>query len=168
MCGIAGIVRADRAATVEQQTLKRMARHPSPRARRYGPADRLGYAVMGTPNLLEHDQGFFVEGGDGLADVTPVAGLYKSQVYAVARELGLPAAILARTPTTDTSSLSQAGGALLRASARADGPVALGSDEGVPAAELAPLVDLPVDAAYWEVERRREATRYLHATSVTF
>ena len=28
-------------------------------------ADPLGYAVIGTPNLLEYDQGFFVKGGDG-------------------------------------------------------------------------------------------------------
>ena len=44
-------------------------------------ADRLGYAVVGTPNLLEYDQGFFVKGGDGLADVKPIARLYKGQVY---------------------------------------------------------------------------------------
>jgi NH3-dependent NAD+ synthetase len=40
-------------------------------------ADRLSYAVVGTPNLLEYDQGFFVKGGDGLADVKPIAGLYR-------------------------------------------------------------------------------------------
>ena len=61
-------------------------------------ADRLGYAVVGTPNLLEYDQGFFVKGGDGLADVKPIAGVYKSQVYAMALELGLPESITSQSP----------------------------------------------------------------------
>ena len=39
----------------------------------YFHADRLGYAVIGTPNRLEYDQGFFVKGGDGLADLKPIA-----------------------------------------------------------------------------------------------
>ena len=51
-------------------------------------ADQLGYAVAGTPNLLEYDQGFFVKGGDGLADFKPIAGLYKTEVFALAHELG--------------------------------------------------------------------------------
>ncbi|HEX6052097.1 MAG TPA: NAD(+) synthase, partial [Gemmatimonadaceae bacterium] len=50
----------------------------------YYHADRLHYAVVGTPNRLEYDQGFFVKGGDGLADVKPIAHLYKTQVYALA------------------------------------------------------------------------------------
>ena len=56
-------------------------------------ADNLGYAVIGTPNKLEYDQGFFVKGGDGLADVKPIARLYKTQVYELAKHLGLPDAI---------------------------------------------------------------------------
>ena len=70
-------------------------------------ADTLGYAVIGTPNRLEYDQGFFVKGGDGLADVKPIARLYKTQVYALARHLGLPPAIAERDPTTETFSLPQ-------------------------------------------------------------
>ena len=70
-------------------------------------ADRLHYAVAGTPNLLEYDQGFFVKGGDGLADVKPIAGLYKQQVFALARYLELPEGIAGRTPTTETFSLAQ-------------------------------------------------------------
>ena len=70
-------------------------------------ADALGYAVIGTPNRLEYDQGFFVKGGDGLADIKPIAKLYKTQVYALARHLGLPAAIAERDPTTETFSLPQ-------------------------------------------------------------
>src|SRR5688572_19111620 len=50
----------------------------------YYHADRLGYAVAGTPNRLEFDQGFFVKQGDGAADFKPIAHLYKTQVYALA------------------------------------------------------------------------------------
>jgi NAD+ synthase len=73
----------------------------------YYHADRLHYAVAGTPNRLEYDQGFFVKNGDGAADIKPIAHLYKSQVYELANHLGLPKAICAAQPTTDTYSLSQ-------------------------------------------------------------
>ncbi len=51
--------------------------------------------------------GFFVRGGDGLADVKPIAHLYKTQVYDLAAHVGVPAAILEAVPTTDTYSLPQ-------------------------------------------------------------
>jgi NAD+ synthase len=73
----------------------------------YYHADRLNYAVPGTPNRLEYDQGFFVKGGDGLADVKPIAHLYKSQVYQLAAFVGVPEVIRRRPPTTDTYSLPQ-------------------------------------------------------------
>ena len=73
----------------------------------YYHADRLHYAVAGTPNRLEYDQGFFVKNGDGAADVKPIAHLYKSQVYQLAAYLGVPEEIRVRPPTTDTYSLSQ-------------------------------------------------------------
>ncbi len=73
----------------------------------YYHADRLNYAVAGTPNRLEYDQGFFVKNGDGSADVKPIAHLYKTQVYAMAKHLGLPSEITSTTPTTDTYSLEQ-------------------------------------------------------------
>jgi NAD+ synthase len=73
----------------------------------YYHADRLNYAVAGTPNLLEYDQGFFVKLGDGAADIKPIAHLYKSQVYQMAEYLGVPAEIRKRPPTTDTYSLPQ-------------------------------------------------------------
>jgi len=73
----------------------------------YHHADRLHYAVVGTPNRLEYDQGFFVKGGDGFADVKPIAHLYKTQVYQLAEHLGVPAAVRTRPPTTDTYSLPQ-------------------------------------------------------------
>lgn len=73
----------------------------------YFHADRLNYAVVGTPNRLEHNQGFFVKNGDGSADIKPIAHLFKSQVYELGRALGLPGAICSAIPTTDTYSLQQ-------------------------------------------------------------
>ena len=73
----------------------------------YFHADRLNYAVAGTPNRQEYDQGFFVKLGDGAADIKPIAHLYKVQVYQMAAYLGLPQQIVTRPPTTDTYSLAQ-------------------------------------------------------------
>lgn len=73
----------------------------------YYHADRLNYAVIGTPNRLEYDQGFFVKQGDGTADVKPIAHLYKTQVYALAETLEVPEEIRRRPPTTDTYSMPQ-------------------------------------------------------------
>lgn len=73
----------------------------------YYHADRLYYAVIGTPNKHEVEQGFFVKYGDGGADVMPIAHLYKSQVYQLAEYLGIPSEIIERTPTTDTYSAEQ-------------------------------------------------------------
>jgi NAD+ synthase len=73
----------------------------------YYHADRLWFAVTGTPNRLEYAQGFFVKNGDGSADFKPIAHLYKTQVYQLGRYLGVPNEILRRPPTTDTYSLEQ-------------------------------------------------------------
>ncbi len=73
----------------------------------YHHAERLNYAVLGTPNRLEYDLGFFVRGGDGLADLKPIAHLYKTQVYALARHVGVPDEVVRQPPTTDTYSLPQ-------------------------------------------------------------
>jgi len=73
----------------------------------YYHAELLHYAVVGTPNKHEVEQGFFVKYGDGGADVMPIAHLYKTQVYQLARHLGVPKEIIDRTPTTDTYSAEQ-------------------------------------------------------------
>ena len=73
----------------------------------YFHADRLQFAVAGTPNLLEYDQGFFVKNGDGAADLKPIAHLYKTQVYQLAEYLDVPEEIRRRPSTTDTFSLPQ-------------------------------------------------------------
>ena len=73
----------------------------------YYHAERLHYAVVGTPNKHEVEQGFFVKHGDGAADIMPIAHLYKSQVYQLAEYLGVPQEIIKRTPTTDTYTAEQ-------------------------------------------------------------
>jgi len=73
----------------------------------YYHAERLHFAVIGTPNKHEVEQGFFVKYGDGGADIMPIAHLYKTQVYQLAKYLGVPEDIIKRTPTTDTYSAEQ-------------------------------------------------------------
>lgn len=133
-------------------------------------ADRLGYAVIGTPNLLEYDQGFFVKGGDGLADVKPIASLYKTQVYELASALGLPEAIASRAPTTETFSLPQSQEEFYFGHPYDRMDLLLwGRNGGIAPTEIAPRTGLDAaqaEAAYWEIDRRRAATRYLHAAPI--
>jgi len=70
-------------------------------------AESRNFAVVGTPNRLEYVLGFFVRGGDGLADVKPIAHLFKTQVYQLAEHLDIPLTIRTQAPTTDTYSLAQ-------------------------------------------------------------
>jgi NAD+ synthase len=132
-------------------------------------ADSLGYAVIGTPNRLEYDQGFFVKGGDGLADIKPIAKLYKTQVYALARHLGLPPAIAERDPTTETFSLPQTQEEFYFGHPYDKMDLLVhGAEEGIAAADLAPLVGMDAEgvaSAYDEVLRVRKATAYLHASA---
>lgn len=73
----------------------------------YYHAERLHYAVIGTPNKHEVEQGFFVKYGDGGADIMPIGKLYKTQVYQLAKYLSVPQEIIDRTPTTDTYTAEQ-------------------------------------------------------------
>jgi len=70
----------------------------------YFHAEARQYAVIGTANKNEHGQGFFVKYGDGGADIQPIAHLFKTQIYQLARYLGVIEGIQKRTPTTDTYS----------------------------------------------------------------
>jgi NAD+ synthase len=73
----------------------------------YYHAERLYYAVIGTPNKHEVEQGFFVKHGDGAADIMPISHLYKTQIYQLAEYLNIPKEIIQRTPTSDTYSAEQ-------------------------------------------------------------
>ncbi|MCI0505905.1 MAG: NAD(+) synthase [Gammaproteobacteria bacterium] len=133
----------------------------------YFHADRLNYAVVGTPNRLEYDQGFFVKNGDGSADVKPIAHLYKTQVYALARHLKLPEEICSATPTTDTYSLPQGQDEFYFALPYQKMDYALWAhNHQVPAKELADFLGVNESQAEWiyrDIESKRRATAYMHA-----
>jgi NAD+ synthase len=132
----------------------------------YYHADRLAYAVAGTPNRLEYDQGFFVKQGDGAADVKPIAHLYKSQVYALAEELGVPKEIASKPPTTDTFSMEQTQEEFFFGMSHERLDLCLFAfNKGVAPAEVAPVVHLTTDQVervYRDIEAKRRTTRYLH------
>jgi NAD+ synthase len=136
----------------------------------YYHADRLHYAVVGTPNRLEFDQGFFVKLGDGAADVKPIAHLYKSQVYEMARFLGLPDEIVSSTPTTDTFSLEQGQDEFYFGLPYQQMDLVLWHvNNGLGASELARAIDCDeatAEAHMRAVDAKRRAAEYLHAAPV--
>jgi NAD+ synthase len=136
----------------------------------YFHADRLNYAVVGTPNRLEYDQGFFVKNGDGSADLKPIAHLYKSQVYEMARHLGLPREICEAVPTTDTYSLPQGQDEFYFALPYREMDLALWAyDHRLPAARLAEAIGISEERAvfvYNDIEAKRRAAGYLGAAPV--
>jgi len=133
-------------------------------------ADRLNYAVVGTPNRLEYDQGFFVKNGDGSADVKPIAHLYKTQVYSLARHLKLPEEICNAMPTTDTYSMPQGQDEFYFALPYDRMDLALWAhNHQVPAAEMAKVLGIEVKQAehvYADIESKRRTTRMLHLPPV--
>jgi NAD+ synthase len=146
------------AATNFKQRVRRMLE--------YHHADRLNYAVVGTPNRLEYDQGFYVKIGDGAADVKPIAHLYKTQVYRLGAHLGIPEAVLARIPTTDTYSLPQTQDEFYFSLPYEKLDLCLyAHNHALPPESVAGSVGLsPADVArvFHDIEQKRRATRYLH------
>jgi len=57
--------------------------------------------VLGTGNKTEEILGYFTKYGDGAVDVLPIGNLYKTEVWAIAKELGLPEAIVKKIPSAE-------------------------------------------------------------------
>lgn len=136
----------------------------------YYHAEALHYAVIGTPNKHEQEQGFFVKYGDGAGDVMPIGNLYKTQVYQLAEYLGVPKGIIERTPTTDTYSAEQTQEEFFYQL-----PFHLmdrfwyGFENGYPPSEVAAVMgETPerVEALFRNFERKRNTTEYLRMPPV--
>jgi NAD+ synthase len=132
----------------------------------YYHADRLNYAVIGTPNRQEYDQGFFVKLGDGAADVKPIAHLHKIQVYQLAKFLGVPEEICRRPPTTDTYPMPQSQEEFYFCVPYDKMDLCLyGRNHGVAPEEVAAAAGMTaeqVERVYRDIDAKRNATRYLH------
>ena len=134
----------------------------------YFHADRLNYAVVGTPNRLEYDQGFFVKLGDGAADVKPIAHLYKTPGLPALAELSRSPGRGARPAADDGHVLAPAepGGVLLLAAATRSMDLCLyAHNHSLPPEAVAPAVGLSVEdvnRVFRDIEQKRRATRYLH------
>ncbi len=65
----------------------------------YDHAKKRRALVVGTENKSEYLLGYFTRFGDEASDIEPLRGLYKTQVYDLAKYLGVPDTILAKKPT---------------------------------------------------------------------
>lgn len=128
------------------------------------------FAVMGTANRNEHDQGFFVKHGDGGVDIHVIGHLYKTQIYQLARHLDVPESIRRRPPTTDTySAPSTQEEFFFRLPFAILDPLMHARERGVPAAAAAEalgLTEIQVRRVFDDLERRLRTTSYLRLPAV--
>jgi NAD+ synthase len=138
----------------------------------YYHAELRNYAVIGTANKNEHDLGFFVKYGDGGADLQPIAHLFKTQVYQLAKFLGVPEDIQRRTPTTDT----YPGGStqeefFYRVPFDLLDAVWFGYEQGHTNEEIAAALRLTsnqIERVVRDIESKKRATEYLRLAPVMF
>jgi NAD+ synthase len=131
----------------------------------YYHAEAKNYAVIGTGNKNEHEQGFFVKYGDGGADVKPIAHLFKTQVYQLAEFLGVPEDIRKRTPTTDTYSAEQTQEEFFyKMPFEVMDRIWDGWEKGVSSDVIAKVLNIPqaqVDVVINDVRQKIQTTEYL-------
>ncbi|MCO6448591.1 MAG: NAD(+) synthase [Ignavibacterium album] len=131
----------------------------------YYHAESRNYAVIGTGNKNEHEQGFFVKYGDGGADIKPIAHLFKTQVFQLADYLEVPEEIRKRTPTTDTYSAEQTQEEFFfRVPFGILDRIWFGWEQGIPSKKIAEVLELTeenVDSIIRDTQRKIRTTEYL-------
>lgn len=136
----------------------------------YHYADRFNYAVGGTSNRVETDQGFFVKLGDGSGDFKPIAHLYKSQIFQLAEHMAIPEEIRRRPPSADIHSLAQGQDEFffVLPYEKMDACI-YGELHGIPPEEVAEVIGLgaeKVSRIYRNIAVRRDRTEYLRAQPI--
>jgi NAD+ synthase len=136
----------------------------------YYHAELRNYAVIGTANRAEHDQGFFVKHGDGGVDVQPIVHLFKTQVYQLAEALDVPAEVRRRPPTSDTYSAgSTQEEFFFRVPFEILDTVWLGYEQGVPSDEIGRALGLSaeqVERVIADIVRKQRTTAYLRVPAL--
>ncbi|WP_420642893.1 NAD(+) synthase [Candidatus Leptofilum sp.] len=131
----------------------------------YYHAELRDFAVIGTPQKNEHDQGFFVKYGDSAMDVQPIGHLYKTQVYQLAEYLDIPEAIRTRPPTSDTySAASTQEEFFFRLPFELMDLIWYGLTHDIPADVVARELDLQpeqINRVYADLQRKQRTTNYL-------
>jgi len=131
----------------------------------YYHAELRNYAVIGTANKNEHAQGFFVKHGDGGVDLRPIAHLYKTQVYQLAKYLDVPEEIQTRPPTTDTySAHSTQQEFFFRLPFETMDLLWYAQENQVPVSEVADVMglsEIQVQRAFNDFTRKARTTEYL-------
>jgi len=138
----------------------------------YYHAELRNYAVVGTPNKNEHDQGFFVKWGDGGYDVAPIRHMFKTQIYQLAEYLDVPPEIRQATPTTDTySAHSSQEEFFFRLPFEVMDLLWYAKEHDVPATEAAQVMNLTeeqVQRVFTDLTRKHRTTRYLRMLPIDY
>lgn len=137
----------------------------------YYHAESRHFAVVGTANKNEHDQGFFVKYGDGGVDVQPILHLYKTQVYQLAEYLDIPQQIRLRPPTTDTySATSTQQEFFFRLPFDLLDRIWCAAERGLPVDKIARDTSLDeqlIHSTIADIRRKRSTTAYLRTPPLT-
>jgi NAD+ synthase len=138
----------------------------------YYHAELRNYAAIGTANRNEHALGFFVKHGDGGVDVQPIAHLFKTQVFQLAKYLGVPEDVYKRMPTTDTYSAgSTQQEFFFRVPFDILDLVWLGYERNIPSHEIGGALNLSaeqVDRVIGDIIRKQRTTAYLRKAAILF
>ena len=135
-------------------------------------AEANNFCVAGTGNKNEYQQGFFVKHGDGGVDIMPIGHLFKTQVYQLAKYLGVPEDIIGRTPTSDTYSAEQTQEEFFfKVPFKVLDPIWLGMEMNIPPEDIARTLDLDpeyVQAVINDIRSKIRSTEYLRKSPVFF
>jgi len=138
----------------------------------YYHAESRNFAVIGTSNKNEHQQGFLVKYGDSGVDIQLIGHLLKTQVYQLAEYLGVPDEIRSRPPTSDTYSAHQTQEEFFfRMPFEVMDVLWYAQEHGVPVPQVAAVMGLSeaqVQRAFNDFTRKHRTTEYIRTAPIIF